>query len=106
MNGHIIAFSRELLVVGGTGKIWVAMQDANDLYATAGDTLTSAGTGIATQGAASRQIQTNGFTLVRRLSTPRRYIRPTFVASGGSNFGDVDMLITGSQHNHVNNLYR
>jgi len=104
--GHIIAFSRELLTIGGTGKIWVAMQDNADLYATAGDTLTSAGIGVATQGAAARQIQVGGFTMVRRLATPRRYIRPTFVVSADANFGDVDMLATGSQHNHVNNLYR
>ncbi len=43
-DGHIIAFSRELLVVGGVGKIWVAMQDLNDTYPTNADTLTSAGT--------------------------------------------------------------
>ena len=107
--GHIIAFSRKLLVTGGVGKIWVAMQDANDLYATAGDTLTSAGVGIGTQVGASRQIQTNGFTMVRRMSTPRRYIRCTVNATNGAataNFGDVDILATGSQHNHVNNLYR
>lgn len=109
MDGHIIAFSRELLTVGGTGKIWVAMQDAGDTYNLAGDTLTSDGGGVCTQGAASRLIQQSGFTMVRRLSTPRRYIRPTCVAtqnSADANFGDVDILVTGSQHNHVNNLYR
>lgn len=106
--GHIIAFSRELLVVGGVGKIWVAMQDLNDLYATPGDTLTTTQGHVATQIGASRQIQTNGFTMVRRLSTPRRYIRFTGVATqvDNANFGDVDVLATNSQHNHVNNLYR
>ncbi len=109
MDGHVIAFSRELLNIGGTGKIWAAMQDAGDTYPLNGDTLTSDGTGIATQIGASRLIQLNGFTMVRRLSTPRRYIRCTLVATNGAataNFGDVDILATGSQHNHVNNLYR
>jgi len=109
MDGHIIAFSRELLTVGGTGKIWVAMQDAGDTYPLAGDTLTSDGGGVCTQGAASRLIQQSGFVLVRRMSTPRRYIRCTCVAtqnSADANFGDVDILATNSQHNHVNNLYR
>lgn len=109
MAGLIRAFSRKLLTVGGVGKIWVAMQDLNDTYPTNADTLTSAGTGIATQIGASRLIQQNGFTMVRRMSTPRRYIRCTAVATDGAitaNFGDVDILATGSQHNHVNNLYR
>jgi len=109
MNGHIIGFSRELLVVGGTGKIWVAMQDAGDTYDLPGDTLSSAGVGVLTQGPASRLIQQSGFAMVRRFSTPRRYIRPTCVAtetSADANFGDVDILVTNSQHNHVNNLYR
>ena len=108
-DGHIIAFSRELLVVGGVGKIWVAMQDAGDLYATNGDTLTSDGGGVATQIGVSRLIQQGGFTMVRRLSTPRRYIRFTGVAtqnSADANFGDVDVFATNSQHKHVNNLYR
>ncbi len=109
MDGHIIAFSRELLVVGGRGKIWVAMQDAGDTYPLNGDTLTSDGGGVCTQVGASRLIQQSGFTMVRRMSTPRRYIRFTGVATQGSadaDFGDVDVLATGSQHNHVNNLYR
>ncbi len=109
MAGLIRAFSRKLLTVGGVGKIWVAMQDAGDTYPTDEDTLTSAGTGVATQIGASRLIQQNGFTMVRRMSTPRRYIRCTCVATNGSaaiNCGDVDILATGSQHNHVNNLYR
>ena len=108
-DGHIVAFSRELLVVGGTGKIWVAMQDAGDTYATSGDTLTSDGGGVATQVGASRLIQQDGFTMVRRFSTPRRYLRCTCTAnetSADANFGDVDIMVTGSQHNHVNNLYR
>ena len=109
MDGHIIAFSRKLLTVGGTGKIWVAMQDNGDTYPLNGDTLTSDGGGVGTQVGASRLIQQSGFTMVRRFSTPRRYIRPTCVAtenSADANFGDVDILVTGSQHNHVNNLYR
>lgn len=108
-EGHIIAFSRELLTIGGVGKIWIAMQVAGDTYPLNGDTLTSDGTGIATQIGVSRLIQQSGFTMVRRLSTPRRYLRCTLTATNGAataNFGDVDILATGSQHNHVNNLYR
>lgn len=109
MLGHIIAFSRELLVIGGVGKIWIAMQGVGDTYPNNGNVLTSDGGGAVTQIGASRLIQQNGFTMVRRLSTPRRYIRPTFIAldeGGTADFGHVDMLVTGSQHNHVNNLYR
>ena len=107
-TGVLREFSRKLLTVGGTGKCWVEMQDAGDTYANAGDTVTcTAGTGIGTVqvGGIGRVIQTPR-TLVRRFSTPKRYIRPTNTVSATGNFGDVDILVTGSQHNHVNNLYR
>ena len=103
--GNIREISRNLLTKNEAGKIFVEMTGAGDTYATAGDTLTAtAGTGIGTQGAAARRIQTM-VTLVRRFSTPKRYIRCSITVSAGGNFGDVDILVTNSQHSHVNNLY-
>ena len=105
-TGILREFSRKLLTVGGTGKCFVEMQDANDTYANSGDTLSAtAGTGIGTQIGLGRVIQTP-LTLARRFSTPKRYIRLGADAPDGGNFGAVDVLATGSQHNHVNNLYR
>jgi len=104
--GILREFSRKLLAVGGTGKCFVEMQGAGDTYATAGDLLTcTLGTGRATQGAAARVIGAP-LTMVRRFSTPKRYIRCTNTVSATGNYGDVDILVTGSQHGHVNNLYR
>lgn len=105
-TGILRQFSRKLLTVGGTGKCWVEMQDAGDTYATLGDVVTcTTGTGVGTITQIGRVIQTP-LTMVRRFSTPKRYIRCTNTVSAGGNFGDVDILVTGSQHNHVNNLYR
>lgn len=103
-DGHVRAFSRELLAIGGIGKIWVEMQDADDTYVTSGDILTSDGTGVGVQIGAGRVIQT-GLTIVRRFSTPKRYIRCSNTVSAGD-FGAVDILVTGSQHSHKDNLYR
>ena len=103
--GHVRAFSRELLAIGGIGKIWVEMQSSADTYATSGDTLTSAGTGVGTQIGVGRVIQT-GLTIVRRFSTPKRYIRCSNTISATGEYGDVDILVTGSQHSHKDNLYR
>lgn len=108
-TGVIREFSRKLLTLGGTGKIFVEMQDANDTYATSGDTLTTTGgTGAGTMTGVGRvpYWSSGGLTMVRRFSTPKRYIRLGADAPNGGNFGDVDVLVTGSQHNHVNNLYR
>ena len=105
-TGILRQFSRKLLTVGGTGKCWVEMQDAGDTYATAGDIVTcTTGVGVGTITQVGRVIQTP-LTMVRRFSTPKRYIRCTNTISAGGNFGDVDILVTGSQHGHVNNLYR
>ena len=104
-DGHVRAFSRELLAIGGIGKIWVEMQDADDTYVTSGDILTSDGTGVGTQIGAGRVIQT-GLTIVRRFSTPKRYIRCSNTVSATGDYGDVDILVTGSQHSHKDNLYR
>lgn len=106
-TGVIRHFSRKLTTIGGTGKIWVEMQDNGDTYGTTEDTLSSAVTGVATQVGVSRVIQTP-LILVRRFSTPKRYIRCTNTvtnSSGNADFGDVDILVTDSQHSHVNNLY-
>ena len=103
-TGVIRQFSRNLTTIGGTGKIWIEMQDAGDTYGTDGDTLNSAVTGVATQIGVSKVIMTP-LILVRRFSTWKRYIRPTFTVTDGGNFGAVDLLVTGSQHSHVNNLY-
>lgn len=103
-TGVIRQFSRNLTTIGGTGKIWVEMQDAGDTYGENGDILTSAVTGVATQVGVSKVIMTP-LILVRRFSTWKRYIRPTLTVTAGGNFGDVDMLVTNSQHSHVNNLY-
>ena len=109
--GVIRELSRNLLVVGGVGKIFVEMQGAGDTYATAGDTVTAtAGTGVGTMVGAGRvpAWSSDGMTIARRFSTPKRYIRfvGTSAVSAGGNFGDVDILVTGIQHGQVNNLYR
>lgn len=104
-DGHSIRISRKLETVGGTGKIFIAMQDSGDDYDTPGDTLTSDNGGVGTQVGASRVIDGAGLTIVRRFSTPKRYIRFNGVPSGG-NFGAVDVLVTNLQHSYVDNLYR
>jgi len=104
-TGIIREFSRNLLVVGGTGKCWVEMQDAGDTYATNGVAVAcTTGTGRGTIVAVGRVIQTP-LIMVRRFSTPKRYIRCSNTVSTTGNYGDVDILVTGSQHSHVNNLY-
>ncbi len=104
-DGLIREFSRKLLTNGGTGKIFVEMQDSGDTYATSVSVTTTGGTGAGDMVGVGRVVQTP-LTLVRRFSTPKRYIRLGADAPDGGNFGDVDILVTGSQHNHVNNLYR
>ncbi len=104
-DGLIREFSRKLLTNGGTGKIFVEMQDSGDTYATSVSVTTTGGTGAGDMIGIGRVVQTP-LTLIRRFSTPRRYVRLAGAAPDGGNFGDVDILITGSQHNHVNNLYR
>ena len=105
-TGVLRQFSRNLLVAGGIGKCWVEMQDAGDTYATLGDVVTcTAGQGVGIITKIGRAIQPPR-TLVRRFSTMKRYIRCTNTVTAGGNFGDVDILVTGSQHSHVNNLYR
>ncbi len=105
-SGIIREFSRKLLAVGGTGKMFIEMQASGDLYDTTNDTVdANSGTGDGTQIGIGRAVQ-SPLTLVRRFSTPKRYVRLAGAAPDGGDFGDVDILITGSQHNHVNNLYR
>jgi len=107
--GVIRAISRKLLTVGGIGKLFVEMQGSGDLYDTADQAVTTTtGTGAGTMIGVGRvpNWSSGGLTMVRRFSTPKRYIRLGADAPNGGNFGDVDVLVTGSQHNHVNNLYR
>jgi len=77
-TGLIYSVDQALFTVGGVGDIVVEMQDAADLYATAGDTLTAtAGTGIATQGAIGvPEIpqMVPGIHVVR-FTTDKRYVR-------------------------------
>ena len=103
--GVLRQFSRKLLTpVGGTGKCWVSMVGAGDTYATDGDTVTcTAGTGIGTVVVPGRVIDPP-YIVVRKLSTPKRYLRCSITVSAGGNFGDVDILLTGKQHSFVNNL--
>ena len=109
-TGVIREISRNLMTIGGRGKIFVEMQDAADTYASTGDIVSSAVTGVGTLVGVGRvpYWSSGGRTLVRRLSTPKRYIRftGTSAVSEGGNFGDVDILLTDSQHNHINNLLR
>ena len=108
-TGIIRQISRDLLTVGGVGKIFIEMQDAGDTYATDGDTVTAtAGTGVGTLVGVGR-VPGWGLipqTMVRRLSTPKRYIRCTNTVSAGGNYGAVHIMATNSQHNPVNNLLR
>jgi len=108
-TGIIRQLSRELLTVGGVGKIFVEMQDAGDTYATDGDTVDAAtGTGDGTLVGVGR-VPGWGLTpqtMVRRLSTPKRYIRCTNTVSAGGNFGAVHIMATNAQHNPVNNLLK
>ncbi len=106
-DGTTRAFSRKLLTIGGVGKIFVEDQDGGDIYDTENDSLTSGGNGRATQVGIGRipNWVTGGLTMVRRFSTSRRYIRCSITVDSTGNFGDVDILVTGSQHNFVDNLY-
>ena len=102
-SGIIRQFSRNLLT-GLSGKMWIEMQDSGDTYANSGDTITAtSGTGIGTQQGVGRVIQTP-LIMVRRFSTPKRYVRLGADAPDGGNFGDVDVLLTYRQYHHVNNL--
>ncbi len=107
-EGIIREFSRKLLTVGGVGKVFVEMQDSGDTYASSGATVVAtSGTGQATMVGVGRVPSwVAGVIMVRRFSTPKRYLRLGADAPDGGNFGAVDVLVTGSQHNHVNNLYR
>ena len=107
-TGVIREISRNLMTVGGVGKIFVEMQDENDTYATAGDIVTSAVTGAGTLVGVGRvpNWSSGGRTMVRRISSPKRYLRCTNTVSATGNFGDVDILLTNTQHNPVNDLYR
>ncbi len=104
-TGVIRHFSRELTSIEGTGRIWVEMQDAGDTYATSGDTVTSAVTGVGTMIGVGRVILTP-LIMVRKFSSPKRYVRCSNTVSAGGNFGDVDILLTGSQHSFKNNIYQ
>jgi len=108
VTGVIREISRKLMTVGGVGKIFVEMQDAGDTYTTAGVTVTSAGGGVGVMIGVGRvpNWSSGGRTLMRRFSTPKRYVRCTNTVSATGNFGDVDILITNQQHDHINNLYR
>ena len=110
-TGVLREFSRNLLTLSGRGKVFVSMGDSGDTYATSGDIVTAtAGTGVGTMVGVGRvpHWASGGLTMVRRFSTPKRYIRfnGTSAVSAGGNYGDVDILVTNSQHSHVNNLYR
>ena len=103
-TGVLRQFSRKLLTVSNTGKCWVSMGDAGDAYATDGDTVTcTLGTGVGTIVTVGRVIDPP-YIIVRKLSTPKRYLRCSITVSAGGNFGDVDILLTGKQHSFVNNL--
>lgn len=77
-TGLILNVPQALFTIGGVGIIEIEQQDVNDIYATAGDTLTAtSGTGVGTQGAiafASPVQQVPG-TMVRRFDTSKRYMR-------------------------------
>lgn len=107
--GVIREFSRKLLTVGGVGKMWVEMQSDTDTYATSGDTITatSGGGGYGTMVGVGRVPPSWGLTphsLVRRFSTPKRYLRSLCTVSDGGNFKHVNIYITGSQSHGINNL--
>lgn len=97
-GGHIVSFDPALLVVGGYGKVVIAMTDANDDYSTAGDTVTAtSGTGVGTQGAASVVTPVNGGipgTYVTRFTATKRYIRANLTVSSGGSYGLVSVLLT------------
>ncbi len=105
-TGILREFSRKLLTLNGQGKCFIEMQDSGDTYDSAADIITfTSGTGIGITVGTSRVIG-DAQTLVRRFSTPKRYLRCSNTVSSGGNFGDVDILVTGSQHSHKNTLYR
>jgi len=98
-GGHIIAFDPALLVIGGYGKIILAMSDANDDFSTAGDTVTAtSGTGVGTQGIASQvtpvaSVGVPGQYVTRFVAT-KRYIRANLTVSTGGSYGLVSVLLT------------
>lgn len=77
-TGLIVSFDEALKTIDGVGDIVIEQQDVNDVYATAGDTLTAtSGTGVATQGGKGEAVvpqMVPGIDVVR-FSTDKRYIR-------------------------------
>lgn len=96
--GVMLWFDPALLAIDGVGKMVVQMSDANDDYSTAGDTLTSADTGVGTQGAASTvsPLTSAGIPGVYavRFQVTKRYLRAKPTVSAGGSFGLVSVLLT------------
>jgi hypothetical protein len=95
-TGVIVWYDPALETIGGKGKIIIAMADSGDDYSTAGDTLTSAGTGVATQGAAAIVYPQGGGipgSFVVRFTATKRYVRANMTASAGGSFGLVSCYL-------------
>jgi hypothetical protein len=93
-GGVIVDYEKALETIGGVGDILVAMSDANDDYSTAGDTLTSASTGVATQGVASFLTAQRSYGIyVVRFSTTRRYVRFNGTVSTGGSWGYLKVFL-------------
>lgn len=96
--GVMLWFDPALLAIDGVGKMVVQMSDANDDYSTAGDTLTSADTGVGTQTLASTvsPLTSAGIPGVYavRFQATKRYLRAKPTVSTGGSFGLVSVLLT------------
>lgn len=94
-TGTIVAFDEALKTIGGIGDILVEMQDIADVYGTAGDTLTAtAGTGVATQGAAGTKVGVQHQPKVHTIqfNTQKRYVRSKVTAA--DNIGKVWIMLS------------
>ena len=96
--GVMVWFDPALLAIGGVGKMVVQMSDVNDDYSTAGDTVTSADTGVGTQTAASTvsPLTSAGIPGVYavRFQASKRYLRASLTVSAGGSYGLVSVLLT------------
>ena len=96
-TGTLRYFDPALLAIGGYGRIIIEMNDAGDVYATAGDVLTAtAGTGVGLQGAAAWHTPPGGVPgcFVVRFATDKRYVRSLTTVSAGGAYGLASIFLT------------
>jgi len=96
-TGVLRWYDKALETIGGTGDLLVSMVAADDVFDDVDETITSGGTGVGTmQKAAVADKGLSYGIYVVRFVTNKRYIRYLGAPSAGSNFGDVECLLTNA----------